>query len=556
MRALLIALIVGLVAYGAGYLHGRHEPVPDAAVVAEPPAPPAAEPAAAPPSATLEVEVVGAGGRRTGAVAAVALGSQHRVVVPLAALDGATAALARTAEGRVPIGPVVAVLPAAGLAALVGPDGGLPVTADSASLHLGLDVKALAGGLAMSGEVESTAMRRDDGSYAYHVSIEGSLARGIVGLTDASGARLIGAIASDGGEAGLYEAVDAGALQALGASDMPPLAVDEFSRRFFTERPEGRLIRFEHAIAAGEWNTAIVLGSELRDLGWSYNDAVSAPLSNAYLQAALALSERPAEAIALLDEAAGVLGESADRLNARARLLAAMNEPFTALDAMRAAAQLDASTRPELRRQMLAVAANGMLPVDDRVAALETAIADDPAYAPYSATLGRLYFGDARYVEATSSFESALAQDPAMGGDLSYMLATARQRLRTPGETIAPLHSSASGMYLYASVDGRAMRFVLDTGASYTALSAQAARALGLGYVNGPQVALSTANGIINAPLVKVNTIDVNGAVVQQIPVVVLDSTAPFDGLLGMSFLDHFDVAIDRSGNRIRLTRR
>jgi clan AA aspartic protease (TIGR02281 family) len=258
----------------------------------------------------------------------------------------------------------------------------------------------------------------------------------------------------------------------------------------------------------------------------------------------------------LLDEAARILGESAERLQARAELLRELGKPFAALDAMRAAARRDASLLPELRRQMLGIAANGMLPADDRLAALETALADDPGYAPYSAILGRLYYGEGRYVEATSSLESALMQDPSLGGDLGYMLTTARQRLRTPGETVAPLHTSASGMYLYATVDGRAMRFVLDTGASYTALSAQAARALGLGYANGPQVMLSTANGIVNAPLVKVNTIDVNGAVVQQIPVVVLDSTAPFDGLLGMSFLDHFDVAIDRSGNRIRLTRR
>jgi clan AA aspartic protease (TIGR02281 family) len=411
-------------------------------------------------------------------------------------------------------------------------------------------------GLAVSAEVESTAMRREDGSYAYRVRVDGPIGRGVVALTDASGTQLVGAISSEGGEAGAYVAVDAGALQSLAASDTPTLTLAEFSRRFFTERAEGRLIRFEHAIAAGDWTTAIALGVELRNLGWTYSDAVSDPLSKAYLHAALASDTQPADALALLDEAAGVLGENAERLQARAELLSELGDSVGALQAMRAAARSDPSLRPTLRRQVLAVASNGMLPEDDRIAVLETALADDPGHAPYAAALGRLYYADGRYVEATASLESAISQDAALAGDLGYLLATARQRLRTPGETIAPLHSSASGMYVYASVDGRAMRFVLDTGASYTALSAQAARALGLGYANGPQVALSTANGIVNAPLIRVNTIDVNGAVVQQIPVVVLDSTAPFDGLLGMSFLDHFDVAIDRSGNRIRLTRR
>ena len=67
---------------------------------------------------------------------------------------------------------------------------------------------------------------------------------------------------------------------------------------------------------------------------------------------------------------------------------------------------------------------------------------------------------------------------------------------------------------------------------------------------------LSTAGGYINAPLVTLGSIDVNGAVVQHIPVVVLDSTVPYDGLLGMSFLDHFDVSIDRRAGQMRLMRR
>jgi aspartyl protease family protein len=305
------------------------------------------------------------------------------------------------------------------------------------------------------------------------------------------------------------------------------------------------------------WTDAIVLGTELRNLGWSYSDAVSPRLEEAYGQAVRALDDRPYDALALLDDATATLGESAARLVARSSILIALQQPFAALDALSRAARLDGSARTELRRQVLAVAARAALPVDDRIAALVDAAADDPGYAPYQAALGRLYFGEGRYVEATASLETALARDASPDADLATLLDTARQRLQTPGQTIAPLHSSASGLYVYASVDGRPMRFVLDTGATYTALSMQAARSLGLvALERTPQVTLSTAAGFVHAPLVTLGAIDVNGAIVQRVPVVVLESTAPFDGLLGMSFLDHFDVDIDRGAGQMRLVRR
>jgi len=122
---------------------------------------------------------------------------------------------------------------------------------------------------------------------------------------------------------------------------------------------------------------------------------------------------------------------------------------------------------------------------------------------------------------------------------------------------VAPLHAAGGSLFVYANVGGRTMRFVVDTGASYTALSVEAARSLGIvGPVNYSQVMLSTAGGLVNAPLITLSAIDVNGASVQQIPVVLLESTAPFEGLLGMTFLDHFNVSIDRTAGQIRLVRR
>jgi aspartyl protease family protein len=386
------------------------------------------------------------------------------------------------------------------------------------------------------------------------VRLEQPLERAFAALVDPGGAALIGVITRAADEAGSYEAVDAGALQSLAAGGPSPVALERFAREFFSEQPAGRLIAFEEAVAGGDWRAAIPLGTELLNLGWSYRDAVSAPLAEAYLQGARA---EPATALTLLDEADAALGQSAARLRERALVLQANGQTLRALRALAGAARLDPLLRAELRTQVLAVSSQAALPVETRAAALAAAIAADPAYAPFHAALGHLYHAQGRYAEAVASLEQAGALDPALAAGIAAALVSARQRLRTPGETVAPLHASDGGLYLYVNVAGQRLRFVLDTGATYTALSAEAARRLGLdAFPDARRVALATAGGRVSAPLVTLGAIDVSGALVQQVPVVILDSTAPFDGLLGMSFLDHFDVDIDRRAGHVRLVRR
>jgi len=64
----------------------------------------------------------------------------------------------------------------------------------------------------------------------------------------------------------------------------------------------------------------------------------------------------------------------------------------------------------------------------------------------------------------------------------------------------------------------------------------------------GASVRLATASGVIQAPLVVVDEVDVGGAVARQVPVVVHDlpgMPANVAGLLGISFLERFRVNLD-----------
>jgi clan AA aspartic protease (TIGR02281 family) len=559
MRVALLVLLIGLVAWGAGYWQGLRTgrataPPPVARV--EPQAP-AVQPAPAPPPVSLAVEVLGPQGRRAGRVTGVALGEHHRVLIPLAALDGAQAALAETPDGRLPLGAVVGVLPAARVAALAGPEGALPVATDPASLHLGLTVRALEPGRAIAGEVQSTGERRGDGSYFYGVRLAEPLSFPFAALVSEDGATLVGLVTRAGAEPDTYEAVDAGALLALADGISPASSIGSFAREFFSDQATGRLIALEHAAAAGKWLDAIQIGRGLVDLGWTWSEAVTPLLDQAYLEAARAARDQPEAAIALLDEAARVLGESSQRLRERADLLAALGRPIPSLAALGAAAARDAGLRADYRAQVLAIAERDSLARDARIAAVRDALAQDPGYASYHAALGRLYYAAGRYAEAAAALERAVALDPSLLAASEDMLASARQRIATPGETLVPLHASDSGLYVFVNIGGRQMRFVVDTGATYTALSAQAARSIGIvGYAQAPHVQLMTAGGRLDAPLVTLRSLDLNGALLHEVPVVVLDTTAPFDGLLGMSFLEHFDVNIDRGAGYIRLVRR
>jgi aspartyl protease family protein len=86
------------------------------------------------------------------------------------------------------------------------------------------------------------------------------------------------------------------------------------------------------------------------------------------------------------------------------------------------------------------------------------------------------------------------------------------------------------------TVNGRVMNMLVDTGASFVALTQEDAIALGVMPVsfNTP---LHTANGALRAGEARLNEIRVGSIAVRDTPAVVLPSGAMQHSLLGMSFL-------------------
>lgn len=102
-------------------------------------------------------------------------------------------------------------------------------------------------------------------------------------------------------------------------------------------------------------------------------------------------------------------------------------------------------------------------------------------------------------------------------------------------------------------VNGGAVRFLVDTGATTIALSSADAMRLGIDYRKGQRGLVGTANGTAAAYRVKLDTVQVGDIVANSVDAAVLEGNLPI-ALLGMSFLNRMDMR--REGQTMVLIKR
>lgn len=96
--------------------------------------------------------------------------------------------------------------------------------------------------------------------------------------------------------------------------------------------------------------------------------------------------------------------------------------------------------------------------------------------------------------------------------------------------------------YANGTVNGRSMRFLVDTGATLTTLSRTDARRLGLDYRDGTPSRVMTGNGEVTGWRMSLDSVRVGPTTVRDVEAFVVDNDALPVGLLGMSFLGRFDM--------------
>ena len=103
------------------------------------------------------------------------------------------------------------------------------------------------------------------------------------------------------------------------------------------------------------------------------------------------------------------------------------------------------------------------------------------------------------------------------------------------------------------SINGKAVQFLVDTGASMVAMGQADADRLGLNYKNGPRGMVNTANGSVPVHRTSLNVVRIGDVQVYNVEAIVMP--AQMDTiLLGNSFLTRFQMK--RENDRMTLDRR
>ena len=119
-------------------------------------------------------------------------------------------------------------------------------------------------------------------------------------------------------------------------------------------------------------------------------------------------------------------------------------------------------------------------------------------------------------------------------------------RERADGFTAAPkrevslIRSNDGHYWANGKINGRAVRMVVDTGASDISLSETTAKRLGISYRHGTRVNYQTANGTVVGYQIILNSVTVETITLNNVKASVVPSNHPI--LLGMSFLREVDM--------------
>lgn len=122
-----------------------------------------------------------------------------------------------------------------------------------------------------------------------------------------------------------------------------------------------------------------------------------------------------------------------------------------------------------------------------------------------------------------------------------------QQAYKKPENNKLTVYSNSSGMFMLpGKINGRQTQFLLDTGATYIALSSVEADKLRLSYKSAKKGVVQTASEMVPVWHIKLDNVKVGEISVANVDAVILKGSSPKTTLLGMSFLKH--LKLQRNG--------
>jgi aspartyl protease family protein len=122
-------------------------------------------------------------------------------------------------------------------------------------------------------------------------------------------------------------------------------------------------------------------------------------------------------------------------------------------------------------------------------------------------------------------------------------------------EASTTLYADAQGHFVAdGTINGTAVRFLIDTGATAIAINSREAQHIGLDFRRGSRALMSTANGVAPVYRVKLDTVKLGTITLYNVDAVVHEGEHPPIVLMGMSALNQLDM--QREGAQMTLKRR
>ena len=97
------------------------------------------------------------------------------------------------------------------------------------------------------------------------------------------------------------------------------------------------------------------------------------------------------------------------------------------------------------------------------------------------------------------------------------------------------------------SINGASLKYLVDTGATTVALNSGDAKFAKIDYEKGEKAQASTANGVVEVYVVKINTLKIGTIILNNVEATVHEGGAPDVVLLGMSALNKLDMKRENS---------
>ncbi len=190
------------------------------------------------------------------------------------------------------------------------------------------------------------------------------------------------------------------------------------------------------------------------------------------------------------------------------------------------------------------------------IAVYQGLIHQQPGYGPYYLGLAEAHLEQGNESEARRALRY-IQFDGELGERARHELARLHPSEAARSQFSVPLTVLGNHFVVSVLVNDVPLRLLLDTGASLTVLSRASAERVGAQLGHG-RVSLTTANGVVHAPLALVERLQIgHDDPWSELRAAIIDLHGPasVDGLLGMDVLSRYRMTIDRDQATLRLAR-